>query len=153
MTTYAQDLDAERQGWYEFIALVRSLTREECDLPGYYREPDWSVRTLVAHIGTWLAQAETQLERIIARTYEGREIDVDALNARFLQAMADQPWDVCWVQANAARTRVLDEWFGQPAANDEAAWWIRKSGSEHYAEHLPRLHEWAAELKARRPLD
>jgi hypothetical protein len=34
--------------------------------------------------------------------------------------------------------------------SDEAAWWIRKSGCDHYVEHLPRLREWVAELLARR---
>ncbi len=48
---------------------------------------------------------------------------------------------------------MLEAWFGQSAANEEAAWWIRKSGSEHYAEHLPRLRDWVAELIARRAPD
>jgi hypothetical protein len=148
---FEEDLDAERHGWYEFAGLVRELTPQECLVPGYYRDPDWAVRDLAAHIGTWLAEAENQLERITAGTYEGHAIDVDALNAEFLQAMHDQPWDVCWVQANAARTRMIAEWFGQPAAAVEAAWWIRKSGSEHYSEHVPRLKDWVAELRSRRP--
>ena len=25
--------------------------------PGYYHDPDWSVRDLVGHLGTWLAEA------------------------------------------------------------------------------------------------
>ena len=35
-----------------------------------------------------------QLERLRAGTYEGHDVDVDALNAAFLAAMQDQPWDV-----------------------------------------------------------
>ena len=148
---YQQDLDAERLGWYEFVGIVRSLTPEECLVPGYDEDPYWTIRDLAAHIGTWLAEAEVQLERMIGETYEGHAIDIDGRNATFLEAMRDQPWEVCWVQANAARSRVLTEWFGQPAPDAEAAWWIRKSGSEHYVEHLPRLRTWAAELRARRP--
>jgi hypothetical protein len=147
---YAQDLDAERDGWYAFVDLTRSLSPEERHRPGYYVDPDWSVRDLVAHVGTWLAEAEIQLERLAAGTYDDVPVDVDVLNARFLEAMGDQAWDVCWVQLNAARTRMLTEWFAQPAANDKAAWWIRKSGSEHYREHLPRLRDWVAELRAGR---
>lgn len=150
---YQEDLDAERQGWYELTGLVRSLTPEECLVPGYYCDPDWTVRDLAAHIGTWLAEAEVQLERMIAETYEGHAIDIDGLNATFLEAMRNQPWEVCWVQANAARSRMLTEWFGQPAPNEEAVWWIRKSGSEHYAEHLPRLRDWVAELRAHQASD
>jgi hypothetical protein len=148
---YAAELDAEREGWYEFFAIVHTLTLDECQVHGYYLDPDWSVRDLVAHIGTWLAEGEIQLERIGAGTYEGHDIDIDALNDALLTAMRDQPWSVAWVQANAARTRMIQEWFGLRARSDEAAWWIRKAGSEHYAEHLGRLREWANELYGRRP--
>jgi hypothetical protein len=147
---YVEDLEAERRGWYDLVELVRSLTPEECVVAGYYRDPDWSVRDAVAHIGTWLAEAEIQLERLSAGTYEGHEVDIDTLNAEFLRAMNEQSWSTCWVQANAARTRMLDEWFRQPIASDEGAWWVRKSGSEHYGEHLGRLREWVTELLGRR---
>jgi hypothetical protein len=147
---YSEDLDAERLGWYELTDTVRSLTPDECLVPGYFRDPDWNVRDLVAHIGTWLAEAEVQLERLRAGTYEGNDIDIDRYNAEFLDAMHDQSWTTCWVQANAARTRMLTEWFGQPAATEDGAWWIRKSGSEHYREHLDRLRAWAQELQSRR---
>ena len=75
-------------GWYAIVALVRTLTPDECLEPGYYRDPDWSVRDLVAHLGTWLAEAQAEFERMSAGTYEAHEVDVDALNARFHAAMA-----------------------------------------------------------------
>lgn len=147
---YAAELDAERSGWYEVASLVRSLSPEECLAPGYYLQPDWAVRDLVAHLGTWLAEAEVQFERMSAGTYEGHEIDVDALNATFLAAMEGQPWEVAWVQANAGRTRMVEEWSLLARPNEEAAWWIRKSGSDHYADHVGRLREWITELIERR---
>ena len=143
-------LVAERLGWYEVAGLVRSLTPDECLEPGYYRGPNWAVRDLVAHLGTWLAEAEVQLERMNAGTYEGHDVDVDALNAALLRAMEGQPWEVAWVQANAGRTRMLDELSPLQGPIDEVAWWIRKSGGEHYEEHLDRLREWVAELIERR---
>lgn len=146
-------VEAERSGWYELASLVRSLTPAECLVPGYYREPDWTVRDLIAHLGTWLAEAEVQLERMSAGTYEGHDVDVDALNAIFLAAMEGQPWEVAWVQANAGRTRMLEEWSVLEQGTDEAAWWIRKSGGDHYADHLGRLREWVAELLEGRRLD
>ena len=146
----ASAVDAERSGWYEVAGLVRSLTPDECLVPGYYLEPDWTVRDLVAHLGTWLAEAEVQLERMSAGTYDGHDIDVDALNAVFLAAMEGQPWEVAWVQANAGRTRMLDAWSDLGDATEEAAWWIRKSGGDHYADHVGRLREWVAELVAGR---
>lgn len=147
---YGAELEAERSGWYELTTLVRSLTPDECLAPGYYREPDWTVRDLVAHLGTWLAEAEVQFERMSAGTYEGHDVDVDALNTQFLAAMHGQPWEVAWVQANAGRTRMVEEWWHLDRPSEEAAWWIRKSGGDHYADHLDRLRSWIAELIERR---
>jgi hypothetical protein len=147
---YLAEIESERQGWYEIVDLVRSLTPEECLEPGYQSDPDWTVRDVVAHVGTWLAEGQVQFERISAGTYEGHDIDIDALNAAMLSAMADQPWEVAWIQANAGRTRMIEEWWQLREQTDEAAWWIRKTGSEHYVEHLGRLREWCAELVERR---
>ena len=147
---YAADIEAERRGWYEIVDLVRSLTPEECLEPGYQRDPDWTVRDVVAHLGTWLAEAQAQFERMSAGTYGGHDVDIDALNAALLEAMDGQPWVVAWVQANAGRTRMIEEWWLLRDTTDEAAWWIRKSGSGHYAEHVDRLREWRDELIQRR---
>ena len=147
---YAAEREAERQGWYELIVLVRGLTPEECLEPGYQRDPDWTVRDVVGHLGTWLAEAQVQFERMSAGTYEGHDVDVDGLNATFLAAMEGQSWDVAWLQANAGRTRMIEAWSLLVRPDDEAAWWIRKAGSDHYAEHLGRLRAWVAELIARR---
>jgi hypothetical protein len=148
---YAAELAAEREGWYRTERLVRSLTPAECLEPGYYTDPDWTVRDVVAHLGTWLAEAGVQLERMVAGTYTGHEgIDIDALNASFLEAMQGQPWDVAWPQASAARNRMLRAWASLSGPTDESAWWIRKAGPEHYQEHLARLEEWVAELIGRR---
>ncbi len=148
---YAAEMESERRGWYEMVELVRSLTPEECLEPGYQRDPDWTVRDVVAHLGTWLAEAQAQFERIRAGTYEGHDVDIDGLNAIFLAAMQGQPWEVAWIQANAARTRMIQEWTLLRQPTEEAAWWIRKSAVHHYEEHLGRLREWTAELIARRP--
>jgi hypothetical protein len=42
------------------------------------------------------------------------------------------------------------EWYALAEPTDEAAWWIRKSGGDHFAEHLDRLREWTRELIGRR---
>jgi hypothetical protein len=147
---YAADIDNERTHWYEIAALVRRLEPDECLAPGYYTDPAWTVRDVVAHLGTWLAEAQAQFERMAAGTYEGHDVDIDAMNAAFLAAMQGQPWDVAWLQANAARTRMVQTWEELAEPDDEAAWWIRKSAVDHYHEHLDRLREWVAELVARR---
>lgn len=147
---YGAAIHAELEGWYDLVGLVRTLTPAECLIPGYYRDPDWTVRDLVAHLGTWLAEAQVQLERIRAGTYGGHDIDIDRRNAELLAAMAGQPWEVAWVQANAARTRLLAAWYELAEPSDEAAWWIRKAAADHYAEHLDRLRAWVVELEERR---
>jgi hypothetical protein len=65
---YRAEIDREREGWYELARLVRSLTPEECLEPGYHHDRDWTVRDVVAHLGTWLAQAQIQFGRIAAGT-------------------------------------------------------------------------------------
>ncbi len=147
---YAEEIELERAGWYELAQLVRELTAEEYVEPGYYRDPDWAVRDVVAHLGTWLAEAQAQFERMTGGTYAGHDVDIDALNAQFLEAMADQSWATAWLLANAGRTRMLETWYDLGRQDDEAAWWVRKAGPEHYEEHLGRLREWVVELQARR---
>lgn len=80
------------------------------------------MRDVVAHLGTWLAEAHVQFERIYVGTYEGHDLDIDALNSAFLAAMSDQPWDVAWIQANAGRIMMLQTWYALSAPTDEAAW-------------------------------
>ena len=147
---YLVQIDAEREGWYELTALVQLLTPDECLVPGYYHDPDWTVRDLFAHVGTWLAEAHAQLERIVAGTYEGHDVDIDAMNAALLRGMEGQPWEVAWVQGQSARAQMIAGWNSLREPSDEAAWWIRKAGADHYGEHLGRLREWTAELIARR---
>ena len=144
------EVEAERRGWYELTRLVHPLEPDEVLEPGYYSDPDWSVADLVAHVGTWLAEAGVQLERITAGTYEHRDIDVDARNAELRAAMGDQPWSVIHSQAEASRSRMLRAWYELPLRTPDASWWLAKAGPEHYAEHIDRLREWVAVLHARR---
>jgi len=147
---YPAQVDAERDGWYEVLGLLRTLSPAECLVPGYYTDPDWTVRDLVAHLGTWLAEADVQFERMVGGTYQPHEVDIDAVNAALLDAMAGQPWEVAWVQANAARTRMLESLRDLRVPSDEAAWWLDKCAAHHYAQHVGRLREWVDELAGRR---
>ena len=139
----------EDAGWGELHALIDSLTPEELERPGYYVE-GWSVKDLLAHIGSWLAEAGIVLERIRAGTYRSEEIDVDRINKLSLEAMKEVPADLVKAQSSAARARMLQAWAALPETTPQAEYWIRKAGPEHDQEHLPRLHEWVAELRAHR---
>ena len=143
---YDPELALERESWTEFAALCRSLAPDERERPGYFRDPDWSVKDLVGHLGTWMAEAEVQLVRIEAGTYVEEILDIDGLNAQFLAAMKDQDWATVWGQAISARAQMLTVWNRLPERTEAADRWVRKSGAEHHAEHLPRLRVWVAEL-------
>jgi hypothetical protein len=92
------------------------------------------------------------LERIRAGTYRREEIDVDEWNEEFLRAMKGVSLLDVKAQASAARTRMLQAWTEIGAPTPEATFWIGKAAADHYAEHLPRLREWVAELHASKSL-
>jgi Mycothiol maleylpyruvate isomerase N-terminal domain len=136
----------EDRAWAELHALVGSLPEDKVGAPGYFAE-GWSAKDLLAHIGSWLALAGAALERIRFGTYVPEEIDIDAMNERFYEAMKDVPFETVKAQGNAARNRMLQAWRTLPEESPEANAWIRKAGPDHYAEHLPRLREWLKEVK------
>jgi hypothetical protein len=135
----------EDRAWSELHLLVDSLPVDKVDQPGYFQE-GWSAKDLIAHIGSWLAEAGVVLERIRFGTYDWQEIDVDAMNQAFYDAMHDVPFSVVRAQGVASRNRMLRAWRSLPEDSPEANRWIRKAGPDHYSEHLPRLREWVNEL-------
>ena len=140
-------LGEEERLWTELHGLVDSLPRDKVDEPGYFAE-GWSAKDLIGHIGSWLAQAGVVLERIRVGTYRPEEIDIDVMNRVFYDDMRDVAFTDVRAQGIAARNRMLRAWRSLPEASDEADRWIAKSGPDHYAEHLPRLRDWVAELNA-----
>ncbi len=141
------ELALERHCWDELSDLIDTLSAEQVVRRGYF--PDgWSVKDMLGHIGTWMAEAGMILEQIRFGTYRAEEVDVDALNACFLESMRDMPMAVVRAQASASRARMLRQWASPPERTPEAEQWVRKSGPELYDEHLPRLREWVAKLEA-----
>ena len=131
--------------WTGLHDLVDSLPVDKVEEPGYFDE-GWSAKDLVAHIGSWLAEAGIVLERIRAGTYRPEEIDIDAMNETLYEAMHDVAFSDVKAQGIAARNQMLLAWRSLPEGSPEADAWIRKAGPEHYAEHLPRLREWVREI-------
>jgi hypothetical protein len=144
-----RELPGESEDWHRLHAVIDRITPEIAAEPGYFEE-GWTAKDAVAHLGTWMAQGAQMLRRIAAGTYREGELDIDAANAQFLEAMRDVPLDTVHLQAAAAHGELLNAWAQLPEVTPEAAWWVRKAGPEHYAEHLPRLEEWVAELERRR---
>jgi hypothetical protein len=139
---------AEDAGWMEFLDLVESLTGEQMEEPGYFPE-GWSVKDLIAHIGSWQAETVQVLEQIRMGTFAGKRVDVDAMNQEFYKANKDLPLFVVRAECWSARNRMLEEWNALPEISSDAEEWFVESGSNHYAEHVDRLREWVGELTAR----
>lgn len=140
----------ERSRWDEMVALIEILTDDERLAPGYYLDPDWSVKDLIAHLGFWFAEARTELLDIAARTYIPHDMNIAERNAMALATLKREPWDVVWARAITARAWMIEAWVGLDGREETADRWIRKAGAEHYGEHLPRLHAWVGELLALR---
>ena len=134
--------------WGELHDLVASLPQDQVGTPGYFAE-GWSAKDLIAHLGSWLSAAGAALERIHNGTYRFEEFDIDSLNRQFYDAMKDVPFATVRAQATAARSRMLGVWGSFAEQTPEADRWIRKAGPDHYAEHLPRLQAWVADLNGR----
>ena len=147
---YAAEVELERSRWKAINAFVDLLNDQERVAPGYYRDPDWSVKDLIAHLGAWMIEARAQLLDIASRTYVPHEVDVDERNAATLEEWKDEPWVSVWSRTNDARAWMLEAWFSLSGPSEAANQWIRKAGAEHYAEHLLRLRDWVTEVVDRR---
>ena len=143
-----RELPGESEAWHRLHALIDRVTPGAAEEPGYFEE-GWSAKDAIAHLGTWMARGATMLRQIAAGTYREGEIDVDAENARFLEAMRDVPLETVHLQAAAAHGELLSAWAQLPEITPAAAYWVRKAGPDHYAEHLPRLEQWVDELARR----
>jgi hypothetical protein len=148
-TTDERDLPGEAESWSQLHAVIARVTPEIAEEPGYFEE-GWTAKDAIAHLGTWMARGATMLRQIASGTYREGEIDVDAENARFLEAMRDVPLDTVHLQAAAAHGELLRAWAQLPEITPAAIYWVRKAGPEHYAEHLPRLEAWVDQLAHRR---
>ncbi len=137
-------LERDDAGWAELRSLLDELTDEQISETGYY--DDWSVKDLIAHIASWFAEAAVALEQMRMGTYRRERVDVDDLNRRWFETWRDKDLRIVRTELMAARARMLEEWDRLPEADRLARRWFRESTAEHYAEHVPRLREWVAEL-------
>ena len=144
-----RDVPGEQEAWHRLHDVIDRITPDIAELPGYFEE-GWTAKDAVGHLGAWMARGATMLRQIAAGTYREGEIDIDAENEKFLEALRDVPLDTIHLQVAAAHAELLRAWAQLPEITPEAAYWVRKAGPEHYAEHLPRLEAWVDEV-SRRP--
>jgi hypothetical protein len=146
--TDQRELPGEADAWNRLHSIIDRVTPDIAELEGYFEE-GWTAKDAIGHLGAWMARGATVLRQIAFGTYREGEIDIDAENARYLEALRDVPLDTVHLQAAAAHGELLRAWSQLPEVTPEAAYWVRKAGPEHYAEHLPRLESWVEELTQR----
>jgi hypothetical protein len=147
MATRRELCSEEDATWRAFLATWDRVPDDLFEKEGY--NPGWSAKDMVAHIGSWQAYAVQMFERIRVGTYESERLDVDAMNAQFVEAWRDQPVWAAKAECFASRTRFVQEFGLLSEVTREAEEWFLESGTVHYREHMPRLEEWVAELAGR----
>jgi hypothetical protein len=140
MATKHELCTAEDAGWRAFVDALDRVPFERCDIPGF--DGAWSVKDMVGHIGAWHAEAVQVFEQIRVGTYRSEPLDLDAMNARFVEANRDLPADMVRAASAASRTRFLQEFDRLVELTPAAQEWFVESGARHYEEHLPALRSW-----------
>jgi hypothetical protein len=97
--------------------------------PGYYVGPSWSVKDLIAHLGTWMSEARFQLLNIAARSYVQYDVDVEGRNASTLAATKAEPWERVWAWTNGARAWMLEAWWSRRRSVNPSVHLVRDPGS------------------------
>jgi Mycothiol maleylpyruvate isomerase N-terminal domain len=141
----------EDRSWAELRSLIDQLTDEQLRLDGYY--PEWSVKDLMAHYASWMAEASRMLEQIRLGSYTEWDQDVDACNADWYASWRELDLGSVKAHLYASRYRMLEEWDRLPPdlVDGKATEWFRDSGVDHNADHVPRLREWVAALRGPSP--
>jgi hypothetical protein len=148
MTDVRRDLARlESEGWVEFRAVLDRLALSQMLEPGL--TPDWTVKDLLAHLGSWLAETVVILEQIQAGSWSKLERPVDEINADFYEAWKDVDLGSVRAELASSRNRMLQEWFEIDEISPDAEEWFRESGPVHYAEHLPDLLTFADRVSVR----
>jgi hypothetical protein len=138
---------SEDVGWVEFHGIFDAIPPRFLEETGYSDE--WSAKDLLAHVGCWQAEAVCVFQRMRAGTFVSERLDVDAMNAEFVDANRPLPPSAVRAEAWAARTRMLQEFDALPEITPEAQEWFVECGATHYREHVERLRQWVQELQSR----
>lgn len=131
-------IDREDAAWAELHDALDAFPPEQLEAP-ILNEEGWSTRDVMFHIGAWLAEAGRQLERMRMGTFVEPELDVDELNARWLEVSKSVDGETAKAELMSSRTRMLQALGALPEITPEAQEWFEESGYLHYQEHLPEL--------------
>jgi Mycothiol maleylpyruvate isomerase N-terminal domain len=132
----------EEAAWGTFHGVAEAIPRETLMEAGTYGS--WSAKDVLAHVGSWHAEAATIVEQLRMGTYRGWDQRVEDCNRAWWEAWRDQDPDAAVAHLHASRYRMLEEMDLLPDDRLEgtAVEWFRDSGVSHYEEHLPALRAW-----------
>ena len=143
----------EDESYAELDALLDSLTPQQMEEPGYTDR--WSVKDLMAHLAAWCSEAARYFQQMRMGTYQltrddiaAMDRDIDAINRRFYEASRDLSMHDVKAEWFSARSQMLLDWGQLRDVDGNAEYWFMECGPKHYADHLPRLREWVAELRS-----
>jgi DinB family protein len=131
-------VDREDAAWAELHDALDTFTPEQLESPTL-NEESWSPKDVMFHIGAWLAEAGCQLERMCAGTFVEAELDIDEMNARWLEISRGVDVETAKAELMSSRTRLLQALEELPEITPQAQEWFEESGDVHYREHLPEL--------------
>jgi hypothetical protein len=131
-------VDREDAAWTELHEAMDAFGPKQLESPTL-NEEGWSPKDVIFHIGAWLAKAGLQLARMRAGTFVEPELDIDELNARWLEVSRDVDVETAKVELMSSRTRLLQALEELPEITPQAQEWFEESGDLHYREHLPEL--------------
>ena len=137
-------LERDDRAWAEFRSLIDGLTPDQASETGY--NGDWSVKDLIAHVGSWFAETAQVFEQMRMGTYTKQRLDVDGLNQEWFETWRDKDLPMVRSELLSARSRMLEEWDRLQEIDNEAERWFRESTTEHYEEHVASLRDWVGKL-------
>jgi hypothetical protein len=130
--------DREDAAWAELHEALDAFGPEQLQ-SSTLNEEGWSPKDVMFHIGAWLAEAGWQLERMSAGTFVEPELDIDELNARWLEVSKGVDVETAKAELMSSRARLLQALEDLPEITPQAQEWFEETGDVHYLEHLPEL--------------
>lgn len=139
-------LREESQWWDALRGAVASVDPDRLEEPTL-TPGGWSVRDVMFHVGAWCADAQVQLERMRAGTFEIRidtVSDIERQNAEWFELSRTLDLKTCEAELASARTMMLAAWGELEEITSDAWEWFEESGPLHYAKHVRDIEAWLA---------
>jgi hypothetical protein len=131
-------LEEEDRGWLELTEAFGDVPPDRFEEP-FLNVEGWSPKDAMYHVAAWAEEAAKVLGRIAAGRHRAGTLEVDRMNAEWLEVGRGLDDEVVRIRFAKGRT-AMRQAFASLAEVDADAWeWFEESGPRHYAEHLPDL--------------